>query len=44
MNRLKFSENKTKLMQINMNNELVFKIKNQVIEAKPSTKLNTLDL
>ena len=33
MNKLKLNENKTKLMQININNELVFKINNQVIET-----------
>ena len=33
MNKLKLNENKTKLMQINMNNELVYKINNQVIET-----------
>ena len=33
MNKLKLNENKTNLMQINMNNELVFKINNQIIET-----------
>lgn len=32
MNKLKLNENKTKLMEINMNNESVFKINNEVIE------------
>ena len=38
MNKLKLNENKTKLMQINMNNELVFKINNQVIETVTQIK------
>ena len=38
MNKLKLNENKTKLKQINMNNELVFKINNQVIETVTQIK------
>ena len=38
MNKLKLNENKTKLMQINMNNELVFKLNIQVIETVTQIK------
>ena len=33
MNKLKLNENKTKLLEINMDNNIIFKIKNVIIEV-----------
>ena len=38
MNKLKLNENKTKLLEINMNNNILFKINNVIIEKVNSIK------
>ena len=38
MNKLKLKENKTKLLEINMDNNIIFKINNVIIEKVNSIK------
>ena len=38
MNKLKLNENKTKLLEINMDNNIIFKINNVIIEKVNSIK------